>query len=256
MISNPGFVPPLFDESYYLKGMPKPKAQEKYNQVDYLVTEPGGAPAIPSAYLAGTLLTDEVPTAEYQELAPTEDPNPAQTEIQVDKLGLNANFSYDVELLQEHQQDQVTTANVYTDSHTSSGVGYTGHCQPSSDDYYTPPGAISPYHPYHVPAPHMATNADFYSHHPTTTDNYPALPLQPFFGPRVQPEYSEAFPYPQVPNPPFESMPLPSPDVPLHNFFEGTGFCIRVPEQVQQPQFQHFYHQSYNRVYQYALAGY
>lgn len=230
MISDPGFIPPMFDESYYLKGMPKPKAQEKYNPTDYLVIEPPGAPTIASAQANGTLLTDGTPAAEYQEPTPTEHPAPAQTEIQVDKLGLHADFSYDMELPKEPQYDQVATANVYTECHEPPVTYPTRHPQPPPDGYYTPPEAISSYHSYPTTIPRMFTDASVYprqypENHRMVINNYRPSPPQLFAEPHIRPEYLETLYPSQASNPPSWLMPPPPLGMPPHhNYFEEMGF--------------------------------
>lgn len=257
MISNRGFVPPLYDESYHLKGMPKPKGQEKYNPTEYLVIERPGTPTIPSTQATGTLLTDGAPAAEYQGPTPVEPPTPAQTEIQVDKLGLHADFSYDMELPQEPQHGQVSTANMCTEYHEPPATYPICHSQPPSDSYYTPPEAIPSDHSYPTAIPHVLTNASVYppyqypENYPVANSSYRPLPPQPFAEPYARPaDLGTVYP-PQASKPPSWSMP------PHHNFFEEVGFGMRVNEQLQQhhnqqQQPQPFYHPHaylYNRAY-------
>lgn len=97
MISNPSFIPPLFDTSYHFKGMPKPKGQEKYNPDDYI--ELHESPTTPVAQTTAPLFTAGVPV-QYHGNEPAV---PVETEIQVERLGFVPNYSYDVELLQEAQ---------------------------------------------------------------------------------------------------------------------------------------------------------
>ena len=233
MISDPNFVPPSFDRSYHLKGMPKPKAYEKFNSRDYLVAEQAGVPTIPSAQAPGISLAGAAPPTEYQELPPTEYHVPTQTEIQVDKLGLDVNFSYDVELPQETQ---------YSESFRSPTDYPACDSQALPTGYYTAPEAI-PIYP--NPTVHyMPTDANVYP------QQYPGN----YIG--IDSNY--------LPPPPFGSIPPPSLDVPPHrDFFEEMEFGMRAPEQFQRlqhqsPQFQPFYQPNINfsHMYQQALATY
>lgn len=256
MISNPSFVPPAFDESYHRRGFSKVKGQEKYNRGEYVIIQQG-VPTVPSAQETGTLLTDGAPTAEY---VPTEPYyTPAHTEIQMEKLGLNVDFSYDVEL--EPQYSQGISPNAYTECHGSSATHQFFHAQPS-EGYYTPPQAI----PYSYPAgasPHMAADANFYSNqyqgsYPMAVSNYFPAPPQPFAEAHIQLGYSETFHPSQVPNPHSLQVSPPSLDTPHHEFFGGMGFGMPEPELFQQPHFQPFYHPDthLNHMYQPALAAY
>lgn len=269
MISNPSFIPPLFDESFHRKGMPKLKAQERYNAEDYVLIEQQKVPTIPSAQTTGVLFTDGALAAEYQEPAPLERPAPLQAEVQMDKLGLNIDFSYDVELPQEPQCSQIATENMYTECHRPLTTHPTSHSQPPSGGYYTPQEATYPYHPYSTMAPYMPTGTNFYpQQHP---ENYPVAfngcfpaPPQSFVEPRVRPEYLEMVCPSQISSSHLVPMPLFSFNMPHQcNFFEETGFGMPAPEQFQQlydqqPQPLLFYHPNahFNHVYQPALAAY
>lgn len=271
MIADPNFIPPLFDESYHLKGMRKPKAQEKYNSTDYLVAEKpddsvAEMPAVPTAQTAGDPPTDQTHLAEYHEPTPTAYPAPAQTEIQVDKLGLNVDFSYDVELLQEPQYGQVTATNVYSEHHMLPATHPTYDSQTHSGGYYTSPGAIPTYYPYPAVTSYTLANANLHSHpypgsYPVAVNNY--IPQQPqsFVELHDQPEYLEMFSNWQVAYPPCP-VPPPSLEMPCYpNSFE-MGFGMPIPEQFQhspyQPQFQPYQpnFNFHNHVYQPALATY
>ena len=217
MISDSAFIPPSFDLSYHLKGKSKPKAQEKYNTADYLVTGRAGVPNVPSAQATVFLPEEGVPTTKYQE-SPTESPIVTQTDIQVDKLGFNVELSYDVVLSQEPQHDQVATPNAYPRSPMSY---ITCDSRSLSEDYY-PPSIPTPNHRSHsATIPHTPADADWYPQ-PHLEDYSTAInghlsPLvpQPFSGPHVQPEYLGRFHY-QAPNHPSGPLGMP----PQHGFVE------------------------------------
>ncbi|KAF9653652.1 hypothetical protein BDM02DRAFT_1645974 [Thelephora ganbajun] len=242
MISDPSFIPPSFDKSYRLKGMPKPKAQEKYNPTDYLIIESPDVPAVPSTQATGTVLTARAPAAEYQEPTPIERPVPVQTEIQVDELGINAKFSYDVELLQEPHYGQANTRNAYTECQSSPATYPTYHSQTPSDGYHTLPDAGSPYLPYDsypTAVPYMPTNANSHynhypEHYPVAINHYVSPQSQSFVEPDVQPKYWETLDPSQALNPPSWPMHTPCFEFPSrHNFFAGMGFGMRAPNQPQ-----------------------
>lgn len=222
--------------------MPKPKSQEKYNSRDYVIIEPK-VPAIPSAQATGILLTDGAPTAEYQEVASID--RPTHTEIQMDKLGLNVDFSYDVELDREPQHSQTISPVVYTEYHRPSVTHPTLYPQQPSDNYYTPSEAILLHDSYPTAAPHMATDANLYPENMVVNNYFPAPP-QPLAESHVQPEYSDVLHPSQVLDP------QSSPDMsPQYDFFEEMGFSMPESELFQQPQyqraqFQPFYHPSAN----------
>ena len=243
-ISDPNFIPPPFDESFHLKGMPKQKAQEKYDSNNY-VTIGSGAPNIPSTQMTEILLINGAPVAEYQETVPIERRAPAHTEIQVDKLDLNVDFSYDVELPREPQCSQGISQNPYTEYHGSS-ITHTRRHQLPSDGYYTPP-EVNPLPPsYPATTLHVATDANFCpqqypENYPTAvTDHFPAPP-QPVAEPHPSP-----VPILQA------SLGMP----PYHDPFGEMGFIIS--EALEQTQFQYFYHPNdhFNYMYQPASAAY
>lgn len=244
MISDPNFIPPPFDESFHLKGMPKQKAQEKYDSNNY-VTIGSGVPNIPSTQMTEILLINGAPAAEYQESVQIERRAPAHTEIQMDKLGLNVDFSYDVELPREPRYSRGISQNPYTECHGSSIAHNRCHQLPF-DGYYTPPDANPLHHSYPAAAPYITTDANFYpqqypENYPmAVTDHFPAPP-QPVAEPHPSP-----VPIPQA------SLDMP----PHHDSFGETGFII--PEPFEQPQYQYFYHPNdyFNYVYQPALATY
>ena len=259
MISDPSFVPPAFDESFYRRGLSKPKGQEKYSRGEYVILH-HGVPIGPSAQEAGILLTDGAPAAEYRESVSTEPHAPAHTEIQMDKLGLNVEFSYDVEL--EPQYSQGISPNAYNECHGSSATHNIFHPQPS-EGYYTPPEAIPFQYSYPTAAPHMAAYDSFHPHqyqgsYPMGVGDYSPVPPHSFTETHIQPEYSEVFYPSQVPNPhPLQISP-PSLDTPHHDLFGEMGFGMAEPEPFQQPHFQPFYHPDahFNHMYQSALTGY
>lgn len=111
--------------------MPKPKAQEKYNSTDYLITDVTGVPNIPSAQDTAILPADEVPPAEYQEL-PVERPAPVQAEIYVEELCPSADFSYDVELLQDYQSDHVSSGYMGVPCYSQISYPSSGSAPPPS----------------------------------------------------------------------------------------------------------------------------
>lgn len=218
-----------------MKGMSKPKAQEKFNTKDYLVTGQAGVPNVPSTQATVLSLEDGVPIAIYQE-PPTESPAIPQTQIQVDKLGFNVELSYDVELPQEFQYDQVPTVNAYPGPSTNYPAC---DSRTPSDDYYPPP----------YPQLHPAT------YNVAINNHLPPSPPQPFFGPRVSPEYLGSF-HLHAPN-----SPSGSPGMPHQHGFVEAGFGMRVPQQFQQPQQQqfHYIYQSnvdFNHMHQPALAAF
>jgi len=225
MISDPTFVPPSFDLSYHLKGKSKPKGQEKYTTMDYIITGRARVPNVPSAQTTG-LLQGGVPTTKYQE-PPTETPPVTQTEIQVDKLGFSVELSYDL----EPQCDQVPTANTSPASYPACDS------RTPPNDYYPPPVPIPHYHSYPPTIPHVPADASLYPQpHPTnystvTNSHFPPSP-QLFSGPHVLPEYQGRFHF-QAPNHPSGSLGMP----PHHGFVE-MGFGMRVPQQFRRPQHQ------------------
>lgn len=257
MISSPSFVPPAFDDSYHRRGSSKLKGQEKYSQGEYVIIQQG-VPTVPSAQETGTLLTDGAPTAEYM---PTEPYAPADTEIQMDKLGLNVDFSYDVELVPQYSQG--ISPNAYTECHGSCATHPIFHPQPS-EGYYTPPEAIPLLYSYPASAPpHMAADANLYSDqyqgsYPMAVSDYFSVPPQPFAEAHIQPEYSETFHPSRVPGPHSLQVSPPSLDTPHHEFFGEMGFGMPEPDLFQQPHFQRSYHLDahLNHMYQPALAAY
>jgi hypothetical protein len=269
MISNPNFIPPSFDESFHFKGMPKQKAQEKYNPKDYVFIGPRD-PAMPSAQATGIFLTDGVPAAQYQEPALIECGAPAHTVIQMDQLDLGTNFSYDVELPREPQHSQDISPNIHPDFYRSSAATYLPHyTQAPSDGYYTPPEATPSHYSYPTGVPHITTNADLYpqqypENHPAAVDDYFPPPPQPLVEPHHQPEYSEVLHHSQVSDP--QSVPITPHSLdmpPQHDFFEEMGFGMPKPEPFQRPQyqpaqFQPFHHPDahFNHSYHPALAAY
>ena len=113
MISDPSFIPPPFDVSYHFKGMRKPRGQEKYNPDDYIILhEP---PTAPVRQITQPLFTDGFP-ARYSETKP---PVPTKSEVRVDEHGVNASYSYNVELPQEVRHQRVPNQNVYVERHGS-----------------------------------------------------------------------------------------------------------------------------------------
>ena len=228
MISDPSFIPPPFDQSYHLKGMTKPKGQEKFDATEYLV---------PSAQAAGPPPEDMVRVAQYEE-PPTERAAVAQTDIQVDKFGFNVELSYDVELPQEPQHDRVPAANAYPETPTN---------HPSCDlrtppnDYYTSPVPVPHYHPHPAAAPRMPADANWYHQpHPsncTVAVNRhlpPPPPPQPISGPQIPPEHLEMLHIQSnIPSVSFDMSPH-------HGFPEmGFGYGMHVPQQfLQQTQYQ------------------
>jgi hypothetical protein len=177
-ISNPSFVPPIFDTSYHFKGMSKPKGQEKYDPDDFI--ELHDAPTFPIMQLAEPLLTVGAPV-EYRGTEPP--PVPVKTEFQMEGLGIDANYSYDVELPQKAQHEQVS--NPY-DPLISYPV-----CDSEipSNGYFTQPGTIFP----HPIATRHHTDANQSSHQ--YQENYAVAlthlppPPQTFTVPHVQQEY-------------------------------------------------------------------
>lgn len=240
MISDPTFVPPSFDESYHLKGKPKPKAVEKYNSRDYLVTNKADVPTIPSAQGTALSLVGEAPPARYREYLPTECPTPVQTEISVDKLDLGADFSYDVELLQDRRYNRVPVEEAYPEYHGPSTTYPTHNSQAPPESYYTPPGAISPLYPHPTATSHTATISNPYpqqylGNYTMATHNH-LLPPRPFAESRVSPEYLEMPHHSQMSYPLAGSTPH-SFNRP-RDFFEDMGFGMHVPNRFQQPEFQ------------------
>ena len=242
-ISNPTFVPPPFDASYHLKGMAKPKAQEKYNQLDYVTIELPG-PAIPSTTAAQPSPIDSV--AKYQE---AEAPTPMQTEIQVDKLGIDTNFSYDVVLPQESQDGQVVNPGAYSGCHDPS-LPYPIDCPNTPLDDHFVPQQSTPccYSPLDAAAnatyvtnnvTNVSVNATFLPSNPVNTTYIPpnsySHQYQPFVGSYEQQEYRGAFYTPQASQPVPWSMPLPLVGVSQHDFFQQVGFGMHGREQFQQP---------------------
>ena len=134
-ISDPSFIPPDFDISYHLKGMPMSKGQEKYNQTDYV--ELPDAPTAPIMQLAAPLLAGGA-AAEYCGTQPSV---PEQTEIRVEELGINVDYSYDVELPQE-----VPNETAYADCHYTL-ILYPAHGSQIPSDGQLPPYPTTNYQP-------------------------------------------------------------------------------------------------------------
>lgn len=256
MISDPSFIPPPFDLSYHRKGMSKPKAQEKFNSADYLITDRARAPNIPSAQAAVFSPEDVVSTSKYQE-PPTESPAVPQTNIQVEDLGFNVELSYDVELPQEPRYDQVPIINAYPGS-PSDYPTYDSQTPPN--DHYTPMMPIPHRYSHSAIIPHMPAGANPYpqphsTNYATGISYHLPPPPWPFSGPHVPPEYLGRYQF-RAPNNITDSL-----DMPPHHGFVEVGFGMHVPLQQLQYQHQqhHFYiHQpnvNFNHMYQPALAA-
>lgn len=140
MISHPSFVPPLFDTSYHLKGRPKSKGQEKYDPNVYIESPSPEATNVPNVQITEPSSIGGTPI-KYQ----AEPPVPVQTKIQVEELGIDANYSYDVELPQEALYDQASNVNANTEYHSSLNPYPFHDSQISFDHHFIPPGVVSPH---------------------------------------------------------------------------------------------------------------
>lgn len=205
LISDPSFIPPHFDVSYHFKGVPKPKGQEKYNPVDYIELAET-TPTVPSVQMASSAGGAPI---EYDVSGP---PAPVQTEIRVEELGINTNYSYDVELPQETHPDQVPNGNVYAECHDPQ-TPYPEHkfTQPIANWHHT--GAN--WYPY-----------GYQENHAVAIDHHFTHPSQQTTGPHVQPGYQDMHSLSQVSHHAPWSMPSPQ-----YNFFEEMG----VPKHVFYP---------------------
>lgn len=260
LISDPTFVPPAFDTSYHLKGKPKPKAQEKYNPIHYV--ELTDEPLVPVTQAIGTSLTSSAPATEYEE----SEPSPMQSEIKVDELGIDADYSYDVVLPQEFQCNQVPETDEHIECHSSLAL-------PPTEYSHMPPHT----HPseqeaalYHAEAcvptetTHYHQNSNFYLPQyqeaiVPNTNNYFSPPQHPFAEPQVQPEYQTIPPQGfcldrwSMPAPSFYTSP------PQQTYRVKAGFGVDVHEQFRQPQFQPTYQYNtnpYDQALYPEIAGY
>lgn len=254
MIAADTFVPPLFDTSYHLRGKPKPRGKEKYNPADFtiLVNAP---PTLSAVQANGVSFTDGPPVVQYQ----VEPSVPARTGIKVDELGIDVDYSYDIELTKEPWNDQVANANAYTEWHTL----------PSSHSGIGPAQSPLPYNPHPCPPPgttcdkngvdsYDQSSVDFYDQNnissfiPNNADLYrqqcrqsfsqainshPPVPSPPFMEPHVLPGY---YP-PQASHHALLSTPSPTYGMPgAHQqpFVGAMALGTRPPEPPQYTQLQ------------------
>lgn len=222
IISNPSFVPPPFDASYHLKGIQKPKGQEKYNSNDYI--ELSEAPTVPSVQMAEPLSTVGAPV-EYHR---TKSPVPLQTEVEVGGLGVGTNYSYEVELPRDARCTRVANGDVYAERHDN----HIYNPQIPSGAHATHPTVASPY-PTTTCHPTDANQENFY---------FPP-PSQHSFQSQVQPEYQETSWYSWTSrHAPLSIASLSYGTTAQQNFFEE----MVSPTRTQYPPQVNFYDQTYH----------
>ncbi|KAF9788102.1 hypothetical protein BJ322DRAFT_1106123 [Thelephora terrestris] len=222
-LSDKTFKPPAFDTSFHLKGKPKPKAQEWYNPEDYVKLLE--APTIAAVQFNGISFADGPSVARHV----VEPPAPVQTDIRVDELGINTDYSYDVDISQHPHQG--TSASGYTKRQTPyphnsfDSLSDVGSTQPRGTPHFTLSAPADTFND--------TNNVDFFSHghnntSPNSINGYLPLPPQPSLEPYVQPGYWEVAPCPPPVPPPTFGMATPQ-----QTSFEEMEFALGAQQQQQ-----------------------